>query len=389
MQFQVDKKDQHTKARAGIIKTSHGKIHTPIFMPVGTQGSVKTVTPKELKDAGVQIILGNTYHLYLRPGDALIQKAGGLHAFMNWELPILTDSGGYQVFSLSELRKITDDCVRFQSHIDGSYHTFTPESVVNIQRNLGSDIMMVLDVCIPYPCTYEGAAKANERTVRWAERSLSQYEKTQTSRQKKSLFGILQGSTYEPLRRISALQLIDLDFDGYAIGGLAVGEPRTAMLDTTDFCTDLLPEDKPRYLMGVGKPQDIVDAIALGVDMFDCVIPTRNGRNGTVFTWDGPITIKNRQFYDNFKAIDDRCGCYTCRQFSRAYIRHLFQSGEILALRLATIHNLYFYMELVKKAREAILHNEFDLWRIDFYQKYANHNHEHASNVTKIMNKGG
>ncbi len=373
--FTVKKTDRETKARAGILSTPHGAVETPHFMPVGTQGTVKTVSPQELCEAGVQIILSNTYHLYLRPGDQLVKEAGGFHKFTGWHYPVLTDSGGYQVFSLAELRKISDEGVRFQSHLDGSYHDFTPERIVDIQRNLGSDIMMVLDECSPYPCTYETAEKANERTVRWAERSFKRFEETDPPLgQPQSIFGIIQGSTYEALRTVCAKRLMDIPFDGYGIGGLAVGEPKIVMLEMTECSTDLLPKNKPRYLMGVGKPEDIIEAIALGVDMFDCVIPTRNGRNGTVYTHRGKMIIKNRPFEKDFIPIDEHCECYTCRHFSRAYIRHLFHAEEMLGLRLATIHNLYFYMTLVKQAREAIMKGIFQQWKNDFLNTYSDEN---------------
>jgi len=385
MKFTVKKFDEGTKARAGELTTPHGKVLTPVFMPVGTQGTVKTVSPLELRELGTQIILGNTYHLYLRPGDKLIQEAGGLHRFAGWPLPILTDSGGYQVFSLAELRKVTDDGVRFQSHVDGSYHNFTPESVVDMQRNLGSDVMMVLDECSPYPCSYEVALKANERTLRWAERCLERFRHTDSPVEEgQAVFGIVQGSTYEILRKASAERLLEIGFDGYGIGGLAVGEPRTAMLEMTDLCTDGLPAHQPRYLMGVGKPEDIVEAISLGVDMFDCVIPTRNGRNGTVYTRKGKMVVKNRSFERDFSPVDEECGCYGCRNFSRAYLRHLFQAEEILGLRLATIHNLYFYMELVSRARQAILEGFFQEWKKEFLGEYTIGKEQQV-----ILNEGG
>ena len=371
MKFVLEKTSSQSKGRAGVITTPHGEIQTPVFMPVGTQGTVKAVSPDELITLGTQMILGNTYHLYLRPGDDLIHNAGGLHAFSGWSESILTDSGGFQVFSLSSLRKVTDEGVRFQSHIDGSYHMFTPEKVIDIQRNLGSDLMMVLDECSPYPCSYEIAMKANDRTLKWAERCLRQYKKTQSLYDTpQTLFGIVQGSTYEFIRKVSAERLLELDFDGYAIGGLAVGEPQTAMQEMTDLCTDLLPENRPRYLMGVGKPDDIVKAIALGVDMFDCVIPTRNGRNGTVYTWEGKIVLRNEIYAHDFSPIDAACHCYTCQHFTKAYLRHLFQAEEILGLRLASIHNLYFYMQLVKEARKAILDDCMKEWSRQFADLY-------------------
>lgn len=372
MKFDLTFTDK-TSARAGCLETAHGKIETPIFMPVGTQGSVKAISPAELNQIQAQIILGNTYHLYLRPGHKLIEEAGGLQKFSSWPKPILTDSGGYQVFSLAELNKISSEGFKFQSHLDGSYHFFTPELVVEIQRSLGSDIMMVLDECVAYPCSHEDAIRANEITIQWARRSrdaffnsgpLHGYDQSQ--------FAIVQGSTYPDVRQQSARALVDLDFPGYAIGGLSVGEPKSAMYDMTGVCTEILPKGKPRYLMGVGKPEDIVTAIGLGVDMFDCVLPTRNGRNGTVFTWNGPLVVKNAVYKADFRPIDENCQCYTCQNFTRSYIRHLFQAQEILALRLATLHNLYFYLELVREARKAILRGEFLNWEQLFFSNYQN-----------------
>ena len=340
-------------------------------MPVGTQGTVKTLSPDELEQIGAQIILSNTYHLYLRPGPQLVNEAGGLHRFMNWQRPILTDSGGYQVFSLAELNKVKIEGVRFQSHLDGSYHFFTPESVIEIQRNLGSDVMMVLDECTSYPCTLEQAIESNKITLDWAKRSLGSFLNSQPLYGfDQTLFAIVQGSTYEEVRQQSATALVDLDFPGYAIGGLSVGEPKEAMFEMTEVCTEILPEDKPRYLMGVGKPEDLVTAIELGVDMFDCVMPTRNGRKGTVFTRNGPMIVKNATHKEDFLPIDSECECYTCRNFSRAYIRHLFKAEEILGMRLASLHNLYFYLELMRQAREAILSDQYLIWKKNFLEKY-------------------
>jgi queuine tRNA-ribosyltransferase len=371
LNFTLLNTDSKTAARAGWIETAHGNIETPIFMPVGTQGTVKAISPAELNQIQAQIILGNTYHLYLRPGHQLVEKAGGLQKFSSWNKPILTDSGGYQVFSLAELNKITSDGFKFQSHLDGSYHFFTPELVVEIQRSLGSDIMMVLDECVAYPCSPEEAIRANEITVQWAKRSRDAFYNSEPKHgYEQAQFAIVQGSTYADVRRQSAQALVDLDFPGYAIGGLSVGEPKDAMYEMTGLCTEILPPEKPRYLMGVGKPEDIVTAIGLGVDMFDCVLPTRNGRNGTVFTWSGPLVVKNAVYKEDFQPIDANCQCYTCRNFSRAYIRHLFQAQEILALRLATLHNLYFYLELVREARKAILRNEFLSWQQHFFSNY-------------------
>lgn len=345
-------------------------------MPVGTQGAVKAVSPHELKDLGAQIILGNTYHLYLRPGDALLRDMGGLHRFNQWDGPILTDSGGFQVFSLSDLRKIKEDGVRFQSHIDGSYHMFTPEKVMDIQRNIGSDIMMVFDECTGWPADYDVAFQAHERTVRWARRCLDHFEAHPCPHGfRQLLFGIMQGSTFKPLRQASAEALIDMGFDGYAIGGLAVGEPRENLVDMTRYSAALLPQDRVRYLMGVGKPEDILDAIEAGVDMFDCVIPTRNGRNGTVYTRDGKVNIKNQKHIHDDRPMDSECQCYACTHFSRAYIRHLHNAGEVLALRLLSIHNLHFYLDLVKMAREAILENRYTTFKTDFSTRYHQQSH--------------
>lgn len=362
-----------SKARAGVLTTDHGHIETPIFMPVGTQGTVKAIEHRELYELNVNIILGNTYHLYLRPGGELIQKIGGLHNFMNWNRNILTDSGGYQVFSLSEFNKISDDGVQFQSHLDGSKHFFTPENVIEIQRQLGSDIMMVLDECTPYPVSYEYAEKSQELTTRWALRCKNKFEKTtEHYNHKQSLFGIVQGSVFEDLRKKSAKELIEIEFDGYAIGGLSVGEPKEMMYSMVDVCTDILPIDKPRYLMGVGTPENILEAIELGVDMFDCVMPTRNGRNAMFFTRKGILSIKNLIFKEDKNPVDDECECYTCKNFSRAYIRHLFQVKEILALQLATIHNIAFYMWLVREARQKILENRFKEWKKKLITKISN-----------------
>jgi queuine tRNA-ribosyltransferase len=368
MKFKEIHKDSGSKARAGLISTDHGEIETPIFMPVGTQASVKTLSPKELEDVQTKIILGNTYHLYLRPGHELIAEFGGLHNFMSWDKPILTDSGGYQVFSLKELRKIDEDGVSFQSHLDGSYHRFTPQNVLDIQRSLGSDIMMVLDECAPYPSSKEYAEKSNQLTLKWAARARELYEtKKPLYGYNQWLFGIVQGSVYEDLRAISAQELIKMDFPGYAVGGLAVGEPKEDMYRLTDLCTDILPRNKPRYLMGVGMPEDILESIERGIDMFDCVIPTRNARNGTVFSKNGKMIIKAARFKNDQKPIDPDCSCYTCRNFSRGYIRHLLNANEILGLRLATLHNVHFYLWLVRQARENILNNSYVEWKNNIF----------------------
>jgi queuine tRNA-ribosyltransferase len=365
MKFSLTGIDKNSKARAGVLETAHGKIETPIFMPVGTQGTVKSLTPKMLtEDVGAQIILGNTYHLYLRPGTDILEKSGGLHKFMNWDKPILTDSGGFQVFSLSELRKLKSDGVEFTSHLDGSKHFFSPEKVISIERSIGSDIMMPLDECTPYPCDYDYAKKSKELTSAWAILNKEAFEKSvPLYGYEQALFGIIQGSVYKDLREASASDLINLDFDGYSIGGLAVGEPAETMYELVDFTTDIIPEHKPRYLMGVGRPENILEAIERGVDMFDCVMPTRNARNAYLFTWDGIVTIRNAVYKDDFRPVDSTCDCYTCQNFSRAYLRHLFKANEILALELATIHNLHFYLNLVKTAREKILESSFSEWK--------------------------
>ena len=371
MQFRLEKTDKNSKARAGNLITDHGEIKTPVFMPVGTQGSVKTLSPSELKDCRVQIILGNTYHLYLRPGDRIIADFGGLHRFIGWDMPILTDSGGYQIYSLNELRKIDAKGVVFQSHIDGSKHTFTPEKIIDIQLNIGSDIMMVLDECPPYPCDYEYAEKSNNLTVKWARQAREHWDgKKSFHGYQQTLFAIVQGSTYREIREKSIKELMNLDFPGYAIGGLAVGEPKSERLKITDFCTDILPVDKPRYLMGIGMPGDILEAIELGVDMFDCVIPTRNARNGTVFTKNGKLIIKSARYKSDSSPIDEECGCYTCKTFSRAYIRHLFNTKEILGLRLASFHNIHFFIWLVDQARKYIKNDQFVSWKNKIIKKW-------------------
>lgn len=343
-------------ARAGTIDTAHGIIRTPVFMPVGTVGTVKAMSPLELKQTNAQIILGNTYHLYLRPGHELIRDAGGLHSFVSWDRPMLTDSGGFQVMSLSGLRKITKEGVKFQSHIDGSYHLFTPEKVIEIQQALGADIIMSFDECPPYPATREYVEKSLKITLNWAARGKEAF--TNTTAQ--SLFGIVQGGIYEDLRELSAVKLMEMDFDGYSIGGLAVGEDKKDMFNITRFLDPILPVDKPRYLMGVGTPSDLLNNIAHGVDMFDCVMPTRNARKGSIFTRHGKMIIKAARYKADFRPIDPECTCYTCQNFSRAYIRHLIGMKEILGMRLTTIHSLHFYQELMHMAREAILADAYD-----------------------------
>ncbi|MEX1274658.1 MAG: tRNA guanosine(34) transglycosylase Tgt [Bacteroidota bacterium] len=360
---------QDGNARAGILETDHGLIETPIFMPVGTQGTVKAIEQRELLDLGAQIILGNTYHLYLRPGTPVLHAGGGLHSFMGWQHPILTDSGGYQVFSLANLREIEDEGVTFRSHLDGSEHVFTPESVIDIQRCLGSDIMMVLDECTPFPCEEGYAARSNERTIMWAERckaawtsSPPLYGHTQ------GLFGIVQGSVFREIRKQSARALVDIGFDGYAIGGLAVGEPVELLYEMTETCEAILPREYPRYLMGVGTPGNILEAVERGMDMFDCVLPTRNARNANLFTRAGTFNLRNSVFKTDFTPVDPECPCYLCKNFTRAYLRHLFLTKEILALQLATIHNLTYYLWLMREARKAILERRYASWKISMLQ---------------------
>ena len=342
-------------ARYGRASTDHGAFETPAFMPVGSQGSVRGMTPRDLELVGAEIVLSNTYHLYLRPGLDILRTAGGLHRFMNWTKPILTDSGGYQVFSLSDLRKIEEEGVLFRSHIDGSSHRFSPEAVVEIQRGLGADIMMVLDECPAHGSTEEYARASNGLTMRWAARCQEAFQRTKPEyRHTQALFGIVQGSVYADLRRESAETLCGLGFEGYAIGGLAVGEPKDELYEMISVCTEILPWEKPRYLMGVGTPANLLEAIDRGVDMFDCVLPTRNGRNAMLFTRNGNLNITNARYKQDLAPVDEECGCYTCRNFTRAYLRHLFVAKEILALHLATLHNLFFYQWLMKEARTAI-----------------------------------
>jgi queuine tRNA-ribosyltransferase len=357
--FEMIKKDASSKGRLGKIETDHGSFLTPAFLPVGTQGTVKALTPEDLVEIGVEGLLGNTYHLYLRPGHEIIRRLGGLHAFIHWERPILTDSGGYQIFSLAEFRKMSEEGATFRSHLDGSLHLLTPEKVVEIQRDLGSDIMMVLDECVPYPSPYEYVKTSASLTVRWAGRSLKERRETDPA-----LFAIVQGGTYRDLREENAQALVKMGFQGYAIGGLSVGEPKSMMLDALGWTIPHLPEDTPRYLMGVGTPEDILDAVMLGVDLFDCVLPTRNARNGTLFTSSGKISIKQARYAEDGRPIDETCSCYTCRNYSRAYLRHLYMAKEILSSRLKTIHNLHYYIDFIKQIRQAI-----DEGRLDrFYQ---------------------
>ena len=353
-----------SRARAGVIQTAHGAIETPVFMPVGTLGSVKSLTPEELVAAGAQIILGNTYHLYLRPGCEVIRRFAGLHRFMNWHRPILTDSGGFQVFSLAKLAKINSEGVTFQSHIDGSSHHLTPEKAIDIQLDLNSDIMMCLDQCIRYPAERPEVQRAEETTFEWARRCRLAWRAAGDV--PNALFGIVQGGMFKDLRELSAERLRELGFSGYALGGLSVGEPQALMLEMADVTLPLLPADKPKYIMGVGTPEDLIELIGLGADMFDCVMPTRNARNGQLFTRQGTVTITHACYREDTAPPDDTCGCYTCRNYSRAYLRHLYLSRELLAYRLNSIHNVYFFVNFVRRIRQAILADEFE----DFKKRF-------------------
>ena len=365
MQFELNGTDAQSKARAGTISTDHGKIETPIFMPVGTVGTVKGVHQTELKqEINPDVILGNTYHLYLRPQIDILERAGGLHKFMNWDRNILTDSGGYQVYSLSERRKINEEGVKFKSHIDGSYHVFTPENVMEIQRSIGADIIMAFDECTPYPCDYSYAKRSMHMTHRWLKRCISHLEKTPLKYDYgQAFFPIVQGSTYKDLRKQSAEFISSVDAVGNAIGGLSVGEPAEEMYEMTDIVTEVLPKDKPRYLMGVGTPINILENIALGIDMFDCVMPTRNARNGMLFTAHGNINIKNKKWEDDFSAIDEMGITFVDTVYSKAYLRHLFMAKELLGKQIASIHNLGFYLWLVREARKHILAGDFTTWK--------------------------
>jgi queuine tRNA-ribosyltransferase len=365
MSFKIEIKDKSSNARAGILKTDHGNIQTPIFMPVGTVGSVKAVEQRELEnDVKAQIILGNTYHLYLRPGMEIMQKAGGLHKFINWNKPMLTDSGGYQVYSLAKRRKITEEGVMFYSHIDGSKHYFTPESIMDIEKQIGADIMMAFDECPPYPSDYEYAKNSMNLTHRWLKRCIKRFDSTEgLYGHKQILAPIVQGSTFKDLRKESAEFIAKQERELNAIGGLSVGEPHEMMYEMTDLVCNILPVDKPRYLMGVGTPVNILESIALGVDMFDCVMPTRNARHGLLYTWNGIINIKNAKWKDDFDPVDDNLNCYTSNIHSRAYLHHLFRTKELLGLQIASIHNLTFYLDLVKNARKHIIEGDFNVWK--------------------------
>ncbi len=363
-EFKLLKRDKTSNARLGKIITPHGEVNTPVFMPVGTQGTVKGLTPERVKELGAEIVLSNTYHLYLRPGHKLIKDLGGLHQFMNWKHPILTDSGGFQVYSLGALRKITEEGVMFQSHIDGSKHFISPEFAIEIQEALGADIIMCFDECTPYPADFDYAEKSLDMTIRWARRCKDAKKNNQ-----QALFGIVQGGIYHELRKRGVEEIVKIGFDGYSLGGLSVGEPKEIMMKITEATVPLLPEEKPRYLMGVGTPEDIVACVYHGVDMFDCVIPTRNARNGMLFTNSGKVVIKHARYRNDESPLDSECDCYTCKNYSRAYLRHLFVAKEILAVILNTIHNVRHFTNLMEKIREAIKTGTYETFRKGFNSK--------------------
>ncbi len=367
--FQLIKKDKNTKARLGLLKTAHGILESPFFMPVGTNATVKTLSAEDLLEFDTPIVLSNTYHLFLKPGLEIIALSGGLHKFMNWKRPILTDSGGYQVFSLPKFRKITDEGVQFRSHIDGAFHFFTPEEVIKIEKILGSDIMMPLDECAPYPCDRKYAQKALQRTTQWAKRS-KEYFLNQSNGHCQQLFGIVQGAMFKDSREQSAEEILKIGFDGYAIGGVSVGEPVDVMFETLDWVMPLLPGNQPRYFMGIGLPDQIVRAVGEGVDMFDTCIPTRYGRNGTAFTREGKLVVRNAEYSKDLGPLDKSCGCVSCRNYSRSYIRHLVNINEILGLKLISYHNVYFYVTLMKEIRQAIKEDKYQEFQKKFLEKY-------------------
>lgn len=367
LRYELIKKEKHTGARLGRVITPHGVIETPIFMPVGTLASVKSVSPEELKEMKAQIILSNTYHLWLRPGDDLIERAGGLHTFMNWDRPILTDSGGFQVFSLTDIRRLEEEGVHFRSHLDGSKLFLSPEKAIQIQNHLGSDIMMSLDECPPFDASYDYMKHSIERTTRWAERGLKAHQRPNDQ----ALFGILQGGGYKDLRLQHAKEMIGLDFPGYSIGGLSVEESKEEMYKVLDYLTPIMPENKPRYLMGVGSPDALIEGSIRGVDMFDCVLATRIARNGTCMTSKGRLVVKNAAYKEDFRPIDEACQCYTCRNFTRAYVRHLLHCGETFGLRLTSIHNLHFLLQLMEQVRQAIREDCLLDFKEDFFERYG------------------
>ena len=372
LRFEVVAEDAGSGARAGLLHTPHGTIETPVFMPVGTRAAVKTLSQQDLSELGAGIILGNAYHLYLRPGTDVIAGHGGLHEFMSWPGAILTDSGGYQVFSLADLTEIEEDGVRFQSHLDGSHHLFSPERVMEIEHQLGADVIMAFDECTPYPCDADYARQSMDRTLRWAARCRDSHERRvqDQGRRRQALFGIVQGSVFPDLRSRCCEELAAMEFDGYALGGLGVGEPREKMLEMTNHCLPHLPADCPRYLMGVGLPHDLVESVAIGVDMFDCVIPTRNARNGTLFTPEGRLRIKNARYAGDGDPLVEGCRCRACRFYHRSYIRHLFQTNEFLGYHLATYHNVHFFLDLMRRMRGAIVAGSFGAWKKEFLGGY-------------------
>ncbi len=367
IRYELIKTDKQTGARLGIVHTPHGSFETPAFMPVGTQATVKTMAPEEVKEMGAGIILSNTYHLWLRPGHEIIREAGGLHKFMNWDRAILTDSGGFQVFSLSDIRRIEEEGVHFRNHLNGDKLFLSPEKSMEIQNALGSDIMMAFDECPPFPATYEYMKNSVERTSRWAERCLKAHARPQDQ----GLFGIVQGGEFEDLRKQSAKDLVSLDFPGYAIGGLSVGEPKDIMNRMLEYTTPLLPSDKPRYLMGVGSPDSLIDGSIRGIDMFDCVLPTRIARNGTCMTSQGRLVVKNAKYARDFGPLDPNCDCYTCKNYSRAYIRHLIKADETFGIRLTSYHNLYFLQDLMRQVRQAIREDRLGDFREEFFEQYG------------------
>lgn len=367
IKYELIKKCKQTGARLGKVHTPHGSFDTPVFMPVGTQATVKGMSPDELKEIEAKIILSNTYHLYMRPGEDIVKEAGGLHKFMNWDRPILTDSGGFQVFSLSDLRDIKEEGVTFKSHIDGSKHFISPEKAIEIENTLGADIIMAFDECTPYPSDYNYAKNSLERTTRWAKRCKEAHKRPD----EQALFGIVQGSTYKDLRIQSANELLELDFSGYSIGGLSVGEPAEEMYEMLDVTVPILPEDRPRYLMGVGSPDYLIEGAIRGIDMFDCVLPTRIGRNGTVLTSRGKVIIRDAKYARDFGKLDPECDCYTCRNFSRAYIRHLLKAQEVLGIRLTTWHNLRFLIKLMENVRQAIMDDRLMDFRNEFFSAFG------------------
>ena len=364
--YELKKKDEKTKARLGVVHTPHGDIQTPCFMPVGTQATVKALTPEQVADTGAEILLCNTYHLYERPTDELVAEAGGIHKFMNWDKPVLTDSGGFQVFSLADIRNITEEGAMFKSYLDGRKILFTPEKVMKIEENIGADIIMAFDECCPYPSSYEYTKQSMERTTRWARRC-----KKAHTREDQGLFGIIQGGFYKDLREQSVKDLIDLDFPGYAIGGISVGEPKETFLDILKYTTPLMPENKPRYLMGVGTPDYLIEASIAGIDMCDCVLPTRLARHGTAMTSKGKLVIRNNEYTRDWNKLDDECDCYTCRNYSRAYLRHLIKTNEILGIRLISLHNLRFLTKLMEQVRMEIENDNLIHFKDEFYQKYG------------------